>query len=190
MKPLDLIGSRFSRLVVISGSQKVGKRFGYRLCRCDCGKELVVYTTDLRIGHTKSCGCLSRDRTTERNLTHGMGKTRANRIWRAMKSRCSNPRVTNWKYYGGRGVTVCERWQSFENFVADMGQPEPGMTLDRIDNAVGYSPENCRWVTHATQMANTRRNRMITWRGRTQHMSAWAREIGCEPMFLRHWIVA
>ena len=94
--------------------------------------------------------------TVKRNTTHGLSHTRAYHCWRGMKVRCSNPRYDWYEYYGGRGIAVCERWLIFENFYADMGDPPPGMSLDRIDVDGNYEPGNCRWATAAEQVANRR----------------------------------
>lgn len=99
-----------------------------------------------------------------------------------MRQRCENPESTQWPHYGGRGIKVCERWASFENFLADMGEkPTDKRTLDRLDNAKGYEPGNCRWATAKEQMNNQRRNRLITYNGRTQTMAQWSAETGIKP---------
>ena len=98
------------------------------------------------------------------------------RTWGGMVQRCTNPKTPEWKYYGGRGVTVCERWLKFENFLADMGERPEGLTLDRRKNDGGYSKDNCRWSTHSEQMQNTRQNVVIEIGGRSQCLAAWCRE--------------
>lgn len=107
-----------------------------------------------------------------------MSRSQLYGTWAMMRARCSNPDHKAYPDYGGRGVTVCERWKSFENFIADMGERPAGMTLDRIDNDKGYSPENCRWATRKQQNNNSRKNRLLTHEGRTQTLSAWAGEAG------------
>lgn len=110
---------------------------------------------------------------------HGMVKTREYRAWADMITRCTNPNFIKWKYYGGKGVRVCERWlSSFVAFFEDMGECPDGLTLDRIDSTKDYEPGNCRWATSAQQMRNTSRTRMITYNGRTQCMTDWAIEVG------------
>lgn len=108
--------------------------------------------------------------------THGLSGTRIYRTWALMCHRCSNPNSIGWPCYGGRGITVCERWLKFENFLADMGPRPAGTSLDRIDNALGYSPENCRWATRHQQANNMRSNRLITAFGKTMTMAEWARD--------------
>jgi hypothetical protein len=150
----DITGQRFSRLVAITYKGK-----SKWLCRCDCGAEIVVYnSTILQNGHTTSCGCRKRDVTRERSLRHGHSRrgaiSRAYYCWATMIQRCQNPKKWAFQYYGARGITVCKRWLAFENFLADMGEPPPRLTLDRIDNDGHYEPQNCRWVTWKQQRHN------------------------------------
>src|ERR1043166_5399491 len=155
-------GNKYGMLTVIR--QLPGSR---SLCRCECGSETVKKTGNLRSGNTRSCGCvtsvwLSRP-------THGLSKTSEYRIWGLMLHRCRNPRDARYKSYGGRGITVCERWWKFENFIADMG-PRPSLShsLDRYpDNDGPYSPENCRWATPEQQARNKGNSTSLTVGGRT-----------------------
>jgi hypothetical protein len=112
---------------------------------------------------------------------HGMTNSPEYEVWRAMKKRCSVKTVSNYADYGGRGIKVCERWQSFVNFIADMGTRPSGMTLERIDNDGDYSPENCRWATIAEQHTNMRSNRLLTLNGMTKTLTEWAHDIGMKP---------
>lgn len=121
--------------------------------------------------------------------THGMARrgntARVYDIWCGMKNRCQNPKTPDFKHYGGRGITVCGHWQKFENFLADMGEPPLGLSLDRYpDNDGNYEPGNCRWATRRQQKINTRAARMVTFRGKTQSLAIWAEEIGCTYRFL------
>lgn len=112
------------------------------------------------------------------NCTHGGCYTRAYRSWRGMKGRCLNKNHDRYSYYGGRGITVCDRWLSFENFLADMGEPPLGKTLDRIDNEGAYEKTNCRWASRKEQNRNTRVSVMITYAGQTKAVREWAEEMG------------
>lgn len=113
--------------------------------------------------------------------THGMTRTPTWRSWSSMMTRCYNENHKGFKYWGGRGITVCDRWKNFENFLADMGSRPAGNSIDRIDNDSGYEPSNCRWATAAQQLSNTRKSRLITWGGETLCISAWARKLGMTP---------
>jgi len=171
---LDISGKRFGKLTAIhwDGYQNGNSRW---LCRCDCGNEKTILLSNLKQGETKSCGCWRR----QFRVTHNASTSRAYRIWTLMKIRCSR-RTTDkraWKYYIRRGISVCRRWRRFENFLADMGQPPAGLTLDRIDNNKGYSPANCRWATRTEQNNNSRFNRILSYRGKRLTVAQWAREL-------------
>ena len=155
----ELTGERFGRLVVIgeAGHQKAKRLW---LCQCDCGGKAQPTTHNLRSGNTQSCGCWKREAAAGTLATHGMAYTREYGIWRGMIRRCTNPNCNAFKYYGARGITVCDRWLAgFENFYADMGASGPGLSIDRINNDGNYEPGNCRWATHKQQANNQRRSR-------------------------------
>lgn len=154
----DLSGSRFGLLLVQRWVGKTKNRQALWECICDCGNGATVRIDRLRDGVTRSCGCLARSIPTPITTTHGMTYSLEFRSWQSMKDRCSNPNGKSWKYYGGRGIRVCERWiNSFEDFYADMG-PRPSLeySIDRIDVNGNYEPGNCRWATKAQQIANRR----------------------------------
>jgi hypothetical protein len=142
-------------------------------CRCDCGGYLTVRAANLSSGNTNSCGCWKRE-FRRANETHGMKGTRTYGIWNQMKQRCSNANVPNFHLYGGRGISVCNRWHQFENFYADMGPCPPGRSLERINNDGNYEPGNCRWATKKEQGRNKRNNRHLEHDGRTLTISEWS----------------
>src|SRR5258706_5225704 len=153
----DLAGMRFGRLVVIRKDPE--RRYGKTcwFCRCDCGTERSVANRSLTAGLTKSCGCRTREATKARSIQHGMTDTPEHHIWRQMIQRCTNPNNKNFKYYGGRGIAVCDRWRAFSAFYADMGpKPSPSHTVERKDANGNYEPNNCVWATRAEQNLNTR----------------------------------
>lgn len=151
----DITLQRFGRLVALWPQNKDKRGLYLWLCLCDCGRETVVRGSDLREGKTKSCGCLHDELASKRNFRHGHSKgTRTYRSWMAMRDRCRYSNHKDYEHYGGRGIKVCERWQSFENFLADMGERPVGLTLDRIDPNGNYEPGNCRWATWSEQREN------------------------------------
>jgi hypothetical protein len=152
----DLTGAKFGKLTVISFGGRAGKYKSIRWnCICSCGATTTTYASSLLSGGSKSCGCLRKE--TKPTLRHGKSHTKEHRIWSHMKGRCQNPTDHKYHDYGGRGITVCERWQIFENFFEDMGQaPAPRHSIDRINNDGNYEPTNCRWATPTQQARNQR----------------------------------
>jgi hypothetical protein len=159
MLKIDITGQRFGRLVVIedAGRTKVGRVIWF--CRCDCGGRTTVEGVLLRNGNTKSCGC------GQSPFIHGHSRrgmwSPTYFSWQKMLQRCNNPNSDRYKYYGARGIIVCERWlHSFENFLADMGERPPKRSIDRINNNGNYEPGNCRWATQSEQVRNSRRHKL------------------------------
>lgn len=174
-KPVNLVGQRFGRLEVLSRAENSKHGHHQWRCRCDCSGETIVLGGSLLNGRTQSCRCLLSETTGNRRRTHGKAnKTRSYRIWKGMISRCRNPKATSYKWYGALGIDVCERWNSYENFLADMGEAPDGHSLDRRRSELGYSQDNCRWSTDLEQSRNTKSNRKITAFGKTLCVSEWA----------------
>ena len=158
----DIIpGQQFVRLTVV---QRVSRH--YWLCRCRCGKQTSVYAYNLLTKKSKSCGCLTADMTRSRATIHGLTETPEYTTWLAMRRRCQRPKDPNYARYGGRGLTICKRWDRFEHFIADMGQrPTPQHSIERINNDGNYTPRNCRWATRAEQSMNKSNNLTFDYRG-------------------------
>ena len=170
---IDLTDKKFGRLTVLKFANCTNGRT-YWICKCKCGKTKEIEAYALKSGQSNSCGCLKKELTAKRNTklktTHGMTGTRINNIWIQMRNRCQNKNNQAYKYYGDRGITVCYRWNVFENFLEDMGElyanhtikySEKQTTIDRIDNEKGYFKENCRWATYKEQNKNKRINRKL-----------------------------
>lgn len=177
------IGNRYGRLVVVGMTEcqsRATDRRPWWMCRCDCGNLFAAICRDVRSGNTKSCGCLRKDHPN--SMTHGhsprSGWSGTYKSWSLMMDRCRNPVCPHFSNYGGRGIRVCERWHSFENFLADMGDRPPKMSIDRIDNERGYEPGNCRWATVAEQSRNRRNVIMFEHNGQRLCVAEWEREWG------------
>jgi hypothetical protein len=189
-------GFRSGRLTAV---YEAAERWGYMrvfMCQCECGEACFVRAALLTNGSTKSCGCLNREMFRKRFTTHGMRRHRIYSIWGHMRHRCQNPNSSKYPIYGGRGIKVCERWQTFENFLADMGLPPTKKhSLDRIDVNGNYEPGNCRWATDKEQGNNRRDNRLIPFNGATRTLAEWAEVTGLERFTISnrldnlHWSV-
>lgn len=186
--------TRFGRLTVIGGAPDIVAPSGFAakaaLVRCDCGVEKIVRARGLVVGHTASCGCLQRALTAvkiaERSRTHGQcgvsTRTSEWSIWSGMRQRCANPGVQSYPNYGGRGISVCERWaNSFEAFFEDMGpKPSPTHSIERRDNNGNYEPGNCCWATPSEQANNRSSSRILDIDGKRQTVTEWAKESGTD----------
>lgn len=161
MTPQELasfVGKKFSMLEVLSVGRVKGQH-AQAICRCDCGVEKTVRLLHVLRGSQVSCGC-ARGRK-----THGMSRKLIYSIWRSMRGRCENHKNPEYRFYGGRGIAVCDRWSSFANFYADMGERPDGRSLDRINLDGNYEPTNCRWATRIEQQNNTSRNVPVQFNG-------------------------
>lgn len=161
---MDISGQRFGRLIALSQAPAVRGKIKWQV-RCDCGAEKIVDGGHMRRGKIVSCGCYLHEITVEKAprylrkgapTKHGMKGAKVYNVWKTMRQRCLNPKCADFKHYGGRGITVDPRWDDFRAFYADMGEPN-GLTLERIDNAKGYGPDNCRWATWSDQVRNRRK---------------------------------
>lgn len=179
-----LDGQKFGRWTVLdyAGRRNAGRNTMWN-CVCDCGGTGTVSGTSLKKGSSQSCGCLVKERTAAATIKHGHAVggvlSPEYRSWQHMRRRCQNPKEPNYFRYGGRGITICARWESFENFFADVGpRPSKKHSLGRIDNDGNYEPGNVRWETPLEQGGNNSRNRLFTINGKTQCFAAWVRELG------------
>ena len=157
MKALDITAHRFGRLAAVRQNGVTEHRKTLWRCLCDCGQEIDVTLDRLRSGKTKSCGCYRAEFTTSKNTSHGLAKTRVYRIWAGMRARCLNPKHPRWQWYGGRGIAVCSRWESFEAFYEDMGEPPTEQhSIERQEVNGNYEPGNCIWLPLKEQARNRR----------------------------------
>lgn len=166
----DLTGQPFGRLLVLERAKNTKYGAAQWLCKCSCPKhkEIVVSSRNLITGHTQSCGCWRKEQVSKKQKTHGMSRTRIYKIWCGIKTRCYDTKTPRYKDYGGRGITVCKEWHTFEEFYtwSMFNGYQENLSLDRIDNDKGYSPKNCRWVTAKEQANNTRQNRVQFYKGK------------------------
>lgn len=179
-RPIDLTGQRFGRLLVISQSENKQTNSGSRrcwVCQCDCGNMTLGTTLDLRKGDKKSCGCLYNEKIKANGIIHGLSDTRIYGIWKAMRKRCNNPHDSRYEAYGGRGISVCQEWNSsfisFYDWSIAHGYND-SLTIDRIDCNGNYTPDNCRWVDFKTQCNNRRSNRIFEYNGESHNINEWS----------------
>ena len=180
----DRTGDVFGKWTVTEFSHTDKHTSGNRtfwMCRCICGTAKVVCVSNLLAGKSTSCGCA------RGTSTHAMSSTITYKSWQAMKDRCLCTGAFSYSRYGGRGITVCDRWKdSFENFYKDMGdRPSDKHSIDREDNDAGYSPTNCRWATSAEQANNKSTNRQLTYNGITMNLGQWAKKLNIDRTTLR-----
>ncbi len=180
----SIIGQRYGRLLVVGAL--TAERRGFAACSCDCGKLKLIPASWLKSGAVRGCGCIT--------LKHGHARRRAGQprvspewgCWSGMRTRCTNPRAKSWSRYGGRGISVCERWNDFENFLADMGpKPTPQHSIEREDNNGDYEPGNCHWAKGKEQRDNRRVTRWIEVRGERRTITDWSDLTGISRSALR-----
>lgn len=179
---VNKIGKRFGKLVAKNVESRNGRYWYY--CECDCGNLLWVAGGNLHINDnrgTRTCGC-----SKDGNPTHGLTGTPEHRIWKSMRRRCNNPNDISYKFYGARGIKVCKRWDSFENFLADMGKrPSNKYSIERKKVNKDYSPSNCYWVINTRQNRNRRDTVYITYQGKKLAMVDWADLLGIKQSTFR-----
>lgn len=174
---IDLMGQQFGLLTVKARAPNLRHKARW-VCSCECGGTCVPFTSDLKTGHTKSCGCLKTQGLVSRSTVHGCaGRTTEYASWAAMTSRCLNPNNPKWARYGGRGITVCEDWRDFPSFMKDMGPAPAGSTIERVDNNLGYFKENCVWAGPEAQARNRSSTVHVTYKGETRPLIAWCEHL-------------
>jgi hypothetical protein len=176
-------GAKFGRLIVTGvgepSTEKSGARASTSICLCECGNVKQVRNGSLLQGSSQSCGCATAEAREQRCTTHGNGKRNAKtaeyKVWTGINRRVFNKNEKSFPDYGGRGITVCERWRQFENFLEDVGKrPSSGHSIDRIDSNGNYEPGNVKWSTRKEQNNNKRNNRLMTFYGKTMTLVQWS----------------
>lgn len=188
INPDDFIGTKVHRLTIVDVRKEDSDKQWWAECRCVCGGVRYSRLHSILRADVKSCGCLVRElchRNGAKSMVHGMKGTRLYRTWINMRYRCRNPNCVEYKDYGGRGIGIDPRWDSFSFFAEDMGHPPSGLQLDRIDNDGPYSPSNCRWATRTQQSGNRRSNRKIELNGEILNITDWAHRGGISLSALR-----
>lgn len=196
MEKIELAGRRFGRLTVIRQSDKYTVRPEW-VCRCDCGSEVTVKGECLRTGGTRSCGCLKKEKSIERQTRHGFLanglRPKLYDVWEHIKQRCYNQNNEFFNRYGGRGIGMCDEWRNdFQAFIswAESNGYKEGLTIDRIDNDGNYEPGNCRWVTNEQNCGRNSRNVKIECNGVTHNIAEWARLMGFSRHKIIYWLKA
>ena len=192
----DITGQRFGRLTVIERVENDKHNQARWKCLCECGNYTVAVTSELNRGNVRSCGCLSREISKKVNFKHGFKYTRLYEIWGSMKKRCYNPNSPNYKYYGAKGIKICDEWKndfkSFHDWAFANGYDENAeymkCTIDRIDVNGNYEPSNCRWVDVKTQERNRGNNNFITYNNETHCIGEWAEILGINYITLHQRI--
>ena len=176
---IDITNKKFNRLLAKERIYcEKQKKMAWR-CECECGGEIIVTYNQLNRGNTKSCGCLNKENILARNTVHNESKTRLYKIWVGMRQRCNNPNKKSYNDYGGRGIRVCGEWDTFETFKewAISNGYNDTMTIERVDPNGNYEPINCTWIPKSEQAKNRTNCNFLTFNGKTQTVSDWAREL-------------
>lgn len=191
---INLVGRSFGRLTVETRApdheQPSGKKIARWECRCECGNTAAILGQNLLSGSVISCGCFNKEVHTRHGATRQRSgsRYRTYRRWGAAKERCFNSATPMYRYYGGRGITMCDRWRNdFEAFLADMGECPPAFTLERVDFDGDYEPGNCTWIPKSEQAKNRRGNVLITFEGETMTLMDWSRHLGAPYPTIRDW---
>ena len=188
MKCQDLTGKKFGNLTVISKSDSINRK-SYWICKCDCGNKTIVRASNLKSGHTKSCGCYKKTREIEANTVHGLSNTRIHRIWDNIKTRCLNKNSPAFRLYGGRGITICEEWKNsfieFYQWAISSGYSDK-LSIDRIDTNGNYCPDNCRWVSMKVQQNNRTNNRILSIGDTSHTLAEWSEISGKNEWKIRY----
>lgn len=175
---LELSGHKYGRLLVI---RPIGRNKHLQIiweCLCECGNLTKTLATKLKSGRAVSCGCINKERLIKMHTTHNLSKSPLYKKWKIIRNRCNNPKHEHYKYYGGKGIKMCDRWNDFNNFYDDMFPTyKKGLTIERINPNGGYQPDNCKWDTVKNQARNKTNNRIITYKGIT----------GCVSMICEHF---
>lgn len=178
----DLTGKKYGRLTVLRYAGRNKHNQPLWDCLCDCGKSSTVRGSNLTTGQTQSCGCLCKERGREAHTKHGhmVGRvgSRTHKSWNMMLQRCRNPKNPNYARYGAKGISVCDRWSEFKNFLLDMGERPDGCSLDRIDNEGNYEKQNCRWATDSEQVLNRSVTIWVSYQGQTVPLADLIRSLG------------
>jgi hypothetical protein len=184
-----MIGFKFNRWTVIAPAKPYVWRTKVRdrwLCRCECGTERAVLAIHLKDGRSQSCGCLTRERSSQRHTRHGRCATAEYKVWQAMIARCFNPKNPRYADYGERGISVCDEWRDFAAFYRDLGdRPSSEHSIDRVDNSRGYEPGNCKWSIPHEQMTNRRCTRFVDVDGKQIPLASLAMKHGLPANTLR-----
>lgn len=185
----NLSGLKFGRLTVIRENGRTAQNNVIWLCKCDCGKEVSVASSDLITKHTSSCGCLKKESSINRFTTHGQTKTPLYRVWASMIQRCYYPKSKSFKSYGEKGVTVCDEWRDFDgfyNWAINNGYKET-LSIDRVDCKGNYSPDNCQWIPLSLNREKHRDSIMLNHQGEERPLKTWCDKLNLPTQTVRRF---